>query len=313
LNYLEATDLDYFYNLEGTSTLSGIPLGTSQQVNFSQLDPGNYTLEIYSENKNGQKNAKSDTLHFVIEAPFWRMPWFYLLMTLMAAFLGWLLFYWRYQNKLKQLKAVDQVRKNISEDFHDELGSKLSIISMYSEFTKQELNKENSKASVYLDKVNDTASRLYENTRDLIWALNPQHDSLYDLFLQLKDFGEEMFQDTNIDFHSAGLAEMWKNKNLPMRYKRHLLLIFKEAMHNALKHSGCRNIRLSIDEKDEKLIIMLQDDGEGFDTTLENKGDGLKNMAHRAIQMQSELHIISKKEGTRIWVELPFSVLKQTK
>ena len=252
-------------------------------------------------------------IHFTIHAPFWRSLWFLVLVAACIAFLGWFLFYLRYQNKLKQLKAVDQVRKNISEDFHDELGSKLSIISMYSEFTKQELNKEGSKASAYLDKVNDTASRLYENTRDLIWALNPQQDSLYDLFLQLKDFGEEMFQDTNIDFHSAGLSEIWKNRNLPMRFKRHLLLIFKEAMHNALKHSGCRNIKLSIDEKDQKLIIMLQDDGIGFALDQENKGDGLKNMSHRAEQLHSALHVISKKEGTRIWVELPLGILKEKK
>lgn len=313
LNYLDPTEQDYYYNLKGTADLLHIPLANSQQVNFSQLEPGSYTLEIFSKNKNGNSNTRSDFIHFTIHAPFWRSLWFLVLVAACIAFLGWFLFYLRYQNKLKQLKAVEQVRKNISEDFHDELGSKLSIISMYSEFTKQELNRDNSKASAYLDKVNDTASRLYENTRDLIWALNPQHDSLYDLFLQLKDFGEEMFQDTNIDFHSAGLSEVWKNRNLPMRYKRHLLLIFKEAMHNALKHSGCRNIKLSINEKDDKLIIMLQDDGMGFDIDLENKGDGIKNMSYRAEQLHSVLHVVSKKEGTRIWVALPLNILKEKK
>lgn len=304
LDYSKPDNLKYYYTLSGSADLQRVPLGKSRQVNFSQLDPGNYTLQLFAVNSDGATSSNGDALVFTIRAPYWRMPWFYLLMTLVVAFLGWLMFYLRYQSKLKNLRAVEQVRKNISEDFHDELGSKLSIISMYSEFTKQELNKDNSKASVYLDKVNDTASRLYENTRDLIWALNPKHDSLYDLFLQLKDFGEEMFQDTGIEFHSAGLAETWKDKNLPMRYKRHLLLIFKEGMHNALKHSGCKSVKLNIDEKDQKLIIMLQDDGVGFDTTATHKGDGLKNMAQRAEHLQGGLHFISHKEGTRIWIEL---------
>jgi signal transduction histidine kinase len=296
--------LKYYYTLKGSASLQHVPLGNSRQVNFSQLDPGNYTLEIFAVNSDGAMSRNHDVLKFTIRAPYWRMPWFYLLMTGIVAFLGWLMFYIRYQNKIKGLKAIEKVRKSISEDFHDELGSKLSIISMYSELSKQELNKDSSKAANYLDKVNDTASRLYENTRDLIWALNPQHDSLYDLFLQLKDFGEEMFQDTGIEFHSAGLAETWKDKNLPMRFKRHLLLIFKEGMHNALKHSGCKAVKLHIEEKDHKLIILLQDDGVGFDTTITHKGDGLINMARRAELIQGKLHFISKKEGTRIWVEL---------
>jgi len=304
LDYLQSDNLKYYYTLSGSASLQRIPLGKSRQVNFSQLDPGEYVLEIFAVNSDGAESRNHDILAFTIRAPYWRMPWFYLLVASFVASLAWLLFYLRYQNQLKNLRAVEQVRKSISEDFHDELGSKLSIISMYSEFTKQELNKDNSKAAIYLDKVNDTASRLYENTRDLIWALNPQHDTLYDLFLQLKDFGEEMFRDTGIDFHSAGLSESWKKKNLPMRFKRHLLLIFKEGMHNALKHSGCKSVRLHIEEKDDKLIILLQDDGVGFDTTVTHKGDGLKNMARRAEHLQGKLHFISRAEGTRIWVEL---------
>ncbi len=304
LDYTQPDNLSYYYTLSGSASLQRIPLGKSRQVNFSQLDPGNYTLEIFAVNSDGAMSRNHDVLIFTIRAPYWRMPWFYLLITGGVAFLGWMMFYLRYQSKLRNLKAIEQVRKNISEDFHDELGSKLSIISMYSEFTKQELNKDTHKAAIYLDKVNDTASRLYENTRDLIWALNPQHDSLYELFLQLKDFGEEMFRDTGIEFHSAGLAETWKKKNLPMRFKRHLLLIFKEGMHNALKHSGCKTVKLHIEEKENKLIIMLQDDGVGFDTTVIHKGDGLKNMARRAEHLEGKLHFISRKDGTRIWIEL---------
>lgn len=311
LNYLNPDGLTYFYNLEGTNTLKNVALGSSRQINFSQLDPGSYTLRVSASNKDGVVSVLEDTLRFTIKGPFWRMTWFYLLVTVGVILIFWLAFYLRYRNEMKRLIAIDKVRKSISEDFHDELGSKLSIISMYSEFTKHELGKPDGMAPTYLDKVNDTASRLYENTRDLIWALNPQNDTLYDLYLQLKDFGEELFQDANVDFHSSGISEDLKNKDLPMRYKRHLLLIFKEGMHNALKHSGCKNIRLSIDEKGPNLVFMLQDDGTGFDTDQVYNGDGLKNMVQRAKQIKGELHFISKKEGTRIWLEIENKTFKK--
>lgn len=311
LNYLDPDGLTYYYNLEGTNTLKNVALGTSRQINFSQLDPGSYTLRVLASNKDGVVSVFEDTLRFTIKGPFWRMAWFYLLLTVVVTVLFGVIFYWRYRNEIKRLNAIDKVRKSISEDFHDELGSKLSIISMYSEFTKHELGKPNSMAAAYLDKVNDTAARLYENTRDLIWALNPQNDTLYDLYLQLKDFGEELFQDADIDFHASGITESLKNKDLPMRYKRHLLLIFKEAMHNALKHSGCKNIWFNIEDKDQKMVFMIQDDGTGFDTSQGYKGDGLKNMDQRAKQINGNLQFISKKEGTRIWLELGYGKFKK--
>ena len=203
---------------------------------------------------------------------------------------------------MNQLAAVEAIRKSIAEDFHDELGSKLSVISMYSEFTKNELSNQGGKAAVYLDKVHTTAARLYDSTRDLIWVLHPKNDTLYDLYLQLKDFGEELFKDTEINFHSTGMPDHLKHKKLPIRYKRHLLLIFKEAMHNALKHSACKNISLRIEQEEQDLTFTLQDDGQGFDTSTAYKGDGLKNMQHRVVQINGALNMESTKEGTRIWV-----------
>lgn len=304
LDFLQPEELQYFYKLKGETDMQEASIGNSRQINFSQLRPGNYSLQIMAINKDGAFSQEGDLLQFSIHAPFWKMMWFYLVITAFVIGLFWLMFYLRYRSKMERLNAIETVRKSIAEDFHDEMGSKLSIISMYSEFTKNELADQGGKAAVYIDKVNTTASRLYDNTRDLIWVLNPKNDSLYDLYLQLKDFGEELLKDTGINFHSSGIPDHLRNETLPIRYKRHLLLIFKEAMHNSLKHSSCKNVKLSIKQEKQELTFILQDDGKGFDTSVMYKGDGMKNMRHRAKQMNSELHFDSKKEGTRIWLEI---------
>jgi ligand-binding sensor domain-containing protein len=304
LDFFQPEELQYIYELEGETDLQKASLGNSRQINFSQLRPGDYSLLIKAINKDGAYSEQGDLLHFTIRAPFWKMMWFYLLITGLVISFFWLIFYLRYRNKMKRLEAIESVRRSIAEDFHDEMGSKLSIISMYSEFTKSELADQGGKAALYIDKVTTTASRLYDNTRDLIWVLNPKNDSIYDLYLQLKDFGEELLKDTGINFLSSGIPDELKNQNLPIRYQRHLLLIFKEAMHNSLKHSSCKNIKLSVKQQKHGLTFILEDDGQGFDTAELYKGDGLKNMRHRAKQMNSELHFVSNKEGTRIWLDI---------
>ena len=79
----------------------------------------------------------------------------------------------------------------------------------------------------YLDKVSNTANSLYHSMKDLIWALNPEQDYVQDLYLQLKDFGDDLFDQTGVAFNSEGIEATLCKKSLPMEYKRHILLIFK--------------------------------------------------------------------------------------
>jgi len=131
--------------------------------------------------------------------------------------------------------------------------------------------------------------------------MNPKKDSLYELLVLLKDFGDELFDNTNINFRVEGISENFKSITLDMDWKRNLILIFKEAMHNALKHAKCKNVTLRIDVSNHAFSIFLEDDGTGFIPNKSSQGYGMGNMQNRAERLKGELLISSKEEqGTTI-------------
>ena len=117
----------------------------------------------------------------------------------------------------------------------------------------------------------------------------------------LKDFGDELFDKTGVAFRAEGIDEYMKEYNLPMDYKRHVVLIFKEVMNNALKHADCDNAVLKVDYQAPQLYIVFSDDGQGFEIpSASHNGNGLQNLQLRAEKIGAKLEIQSGRDGTRI-------------
>jgi ligand-binding sensor domain-containing protein/signal transduction histidine kinase len=300
LDFIYPSDMEYFYRLEGRGDERLISLGNSRQVNFTELGSGTYTLHVLAKNRDGAMQNIGDFMAIKIAAPFWQTWWFILLSLLLFAFLLWSIYHIRYLDKMRKLAEIERVRKNAAQDFHDELGSKLTIISMFTELTKSKLDGKNDTVAPYLDKVSDTAGSLYHSMKDLIWALNPEQDTLQDLFLQLKDFGDELFDQTGVEFQSTGIEQNIQNQKIPMECKRHVLLIFKELMNNALKHSDCSAVCLNILNEKDGLKISLKDNGSGFNPSDEYDGDGLKNIYSRANKIDGKISVCSNNRGTEV-------------
>jgi signal transduction histidine kinase len=100
---------------------------------------------------------------------------------------------------------------------------------------------------------------------------------------------------------------------LDMEMRKNLYLIFKEAINNAFKYSGCSEIHTVISKTDQQLNLTIKDNGVGFDVNREMKGDrlslsgnGLRNMRSRVEEMKGTLLVNSiAGEGTEIKVRIP--------
>ena len=123
---------------------------------------------------------------------------------------------------------------------------------------------------------------------DIVWVVNPQRDSLHDLIVKLKDSYNEFFSSIGISFQVNNI-EKSDDIKLPMEYKQNLLLMFKEAINNAIKHSGCKKIILEAFYKNDIIEIILKDDGAGFDLNKVKFGNGIRNMENRAIKIKGKL------------------------
>jgi len=199
----------------------------------------------------------------------------------------------------------EKVREQVSRDYHDELGHKLTKISLFSELIKRNINGGSNEIKKYLDMVIRSSESLSGDTRDFIWTLNPEKDSLYDLVLYLKEFGDALFEETDIHFEVKDLSQELRFTKLPMEWKRQLTFIFKEGMNNILKHSSCQNVVLEVRLSNGDLDVKLVDDGLGFDPTRRVKrngsGNGLPNMSARAAKISAEIDFDSGSgSGTKI-------------
>jgi signal transduction histidine kinase/ligand-binding sensor domain-containing protein len=308
------TPLLYQYKLEGyDKNWSREKSGTSK--GYTNLWEGNYTFKVRGRNKYGEVSAPA-SFAFTIETPWQRTVWAYLiyLIVFMAAvfiIVRSLMLSARRKAFLEhkkeeetRKKLEEELRGQIAADFHDELGTRITRISLFSEILKNDLHDIAESNRGYLNKISENADGLYHETRDFIWQLDPNKDALVDFIARVKKFADDLFENSEIHFELQNQVVDPEKIKLNMEWRRHLIRIFKEAIHNALKYSGCKNIFFDISLGKDQLIFLLQDDGRGFDTAKKSDGNGLKNMQKRANKIEAGFNIQSTQNGTTIKIRL---------
>ncbi|MBN1349352.1 histidine kinase [candidate division KSB1 bacterium] len=308
LDYTKLGKNQFAYKLEGLNN-DWLLCSTRRFANYTNLDPGEYTFQVKGSNSDGVWNNEGAFVKFRIKPPYWSTWWFYLLTTIIVS-LGAVLFYrYRLKENIKRSLEIERirmaenerVRKTLAADFHDELGQKLTRISLFSEILKRKLGKALLDADQYIDKIIEVSKELSQSTRDFIWTLDPDQDTLHDAMIYLKDFGDDMFDKTGIEFRVSGISNELKQVRLPVEWRRHLTLIFKEAMNNVLKHADCKKVAFKIEFAHKQLMISLTDDGVGYDHGKISEGKGIHNMKHRAKAIGSQITFSSENgQGTII-------------
>ncbi|MCK7529483.1 MAG: histidine kinase [Ignavibacteriales bacterium] len=165
--------------------------------------------------------------------------------------------------RVKSQLEIEKLKLKIASDLHDNIGAGLTEISILSEVAERSEGHSSSIVKKDLQKISDTARQLVDSMSDIVWVVNPQRDSLHDLIVKLKDSYNEFFSSIGISFQVKNV-EKSDDIKLPMEYKQNLLLMFKEAINNAIKHSGCKKIILEAFYKNDLIEIVLKDDGNWF-------------------------------------------------
>lgn len=321
LDFTRPEKNQYAYKLEGVDR-DWIYAGTRRDASYTEAAPGEYVFRVKGSNSDGVWNETGSAVRISIAPPFWKTPWFAALCAGAAVVLFMLAHHYRVRAKLKQFQEVEsarrleneQVRKKAANDFHDELGHRLTKIALFSEIVKRKLNGASEEITAYLDKIIDASQNLVNDTRDFIWTLDPGKDSLHEVIIYLKDFAEELFDRTAIAFQIHGLSPELEEIKLSTDAKRHLTLIFKEGLNNALKHAECKLVTLAVERQDDRLVITLADDGKGCNGNMNGVGQGLKNMQERAEKIHGDLQILSSptRNGTTLQLNIVLNGDAQT-
>ncbi|MES2774619.1 MAG: ATP-binding protein [Bacteroidota bacterium] len=210
---------------------------------------------------------------------------------------------WNYQEKqlaLQQMEkelAVANIRNQISSQLHDDIGSTLSGISMYSYMTNNQLVAgDHEKAKTSLGIIQESANEMVDKLGDLVWSVNPYQDSLPLTVARLQEYGSKMAAAKGMTF-KAEVAENAVQHQMPMKDRQNLYLIAKEAINNAAKYSDGKLIKLLVTASENYMTLKVMDDGNGFDQETTKKGNGLYNMQKRANEVGAEFISQSRPGG----------------
>jgi signal transduction histidine kinase len=286
--------LAYRYRLAGIDT--GWVETQQQSVQYKNLEDGQYVFAVQARNEssNWSEPAKLD---FVLQPPFWERLWFILFLTILIA--GSAIYFITF--RVQQLLAIERLRTRIAADLHDNIGAGLTEISILSEVAAKKISQQPPNgAAEHFGKISHISRGLVDRMNDIVWLVNPKRDSLYDLLQQLGSSFEEISTCAGIVFRAHNL-EILRKVRLPMEYRQQLYYIFKEALHNSLKHSAAREVILEAQMQGKRLQMRLKDDGKGFERVKMSNGNGLENMKRRAEMIGGKLEVHSTAgKGTMI-------------
>jgi nitrate/nitrite-specific signal transduction histidine kinase len=302
--------LRYQHKLEGTdqdwSTLS-----EQRTVNFANLAPGRYRFLVRAVNADGVASTTPARFAFTILQPFWWRWWFLALATTTVGLAVYLL----YRYRVARLIELERVRTRIATDLHDDIGAGLARVAILSEVVKQQVGGTAAQSIPLLTEIADSARGLAESMREIVWAIDPRRDELSTVVSRVRQFASDVLdaQGINWDFHTPPELERIK---LDPEQRRHLFLIFKEAINNISHHADCQSVYLSLKVARQQLLGEIRDDGRGFnnghdpesksDLTLSTNGHGLANMRQRAAQVGGQIQIESAPgEGVSIKLMIP--------
>lgn len=289
----------YRYRMEGIDA-PWSEWSTTNSVTYSALPPGKYTFHVECLGSGGAEHPEL-VYKFEIITPYHKTWWFRTGILVACILIGILLqsiYNKRKQRKQKlmaRLRAEEQskIRMRTAEDFHDEIGNKLTRINVLTSVLKNKVEP-NPEVLRLLNQIEENTTLLYGGTRDILWSLKPSNDNLYEILVRIQDFGSELFADTDIRFTVSGIEEKWRSYKLPMDMSRNLIMIFKEALNNALKYAKAQNVSLDVSMKRKDVLQMtLRDDGLGFDLKGVKRGNGVNNMHVRAGRLNGKIYIDS--------------------
>jgi signal transduction histidine kinase len=284
--------------------------GKERAVTFALLQSGAYTFEVSAITADGVESARPASLRFEILPPFWQRWWF---IALCAVSIGSVL-YAIHAVRLDRLLEIEKIRSRIATDLHDDIGAGLTHIGLLSQVALQKKNapprEENAGVAARdlgnsMERVGNIARELSAAMSDVVWSVNPQHDSMAALQRRLRTFAGEICEAKGIA-PNFEVAESIAAVKLHPEIRRNLLLIAKEALHNAVKYSGSASIFVKLALTHKNILLDISDAGNGFELAQAKSGNGLANMRFRAEKLGGKFEIVSEcGKGTHIKAVVP--------
>jgi signal transduction histidine kinase len=308
------------YQLEGLDR-DWVEAGTRRTAFYNFVPPGRYTFRVSACNSDGVWAPAAASLALTVSPHFWQTWWFIGLAAAgLLAFVGGsarVVEKRKLQRRLERLEQerfLEHERTRIAQDLHDEMGARLCRISFLSEHARR-IDNLPPELRQQITAISDDSRQVLQSLDEIVWAVNPQNDTLEHVASYLGQYAQDYFQETTIECALEIPARMPPHP-LSAQCRHHLFLAVHEAFTNILKHSGATAAKLTITCDSANFEIIVSDAGKGFSPNATNppatSGNGLRNMRERLAEFGGLCEVKSAPgQGTTIRFVLPLSQLSR--
>ena len=301
LRFSPGERLRYQYRLEGADDDWG-PLTARRSVTYASLSPGRYRFLVRAVNAAGVASPAPAVVALTVLPPFWWRWWFLSVAALAIAAAAMA----AHRYRLARILEIERVRTRIATDLHDDIGANLTRIAILSEVARQQ-SPGGHEADAPLSSIAGIARESATAMSDIVWAISPERDTLHDMVRKMRDHAEEVFETRDISL-MLDLPDGAQPVKVGVDLRRDLYLIFKEAVNNAVRHSGCSRVSITLRIAGPHLILEVVDNGAGFDPNTASDGNGLTSMRRRAARLGASLDVdTGAGVGTSVRVTMPLA------
>jgi signal transduction histidine kinase len=292
--------------------------GSFRLATYGGLPAGQYVFRVRGMDVMGKLTGEEASVAVFVPEPFWKTPWFWA--TAVAGITAIMIgisryFVWhrmrREMVRLNHQRALEQERLRIARDIHDDLGARVTQISLLSAMA-QDNSSFPEKARVDFDKISKMSRELVAALYETVWAVNPENDNLEALGNYLCQTVNQLCERTPLRcrFHVLDLPP---EVQVSSQTRHNISMAVKEAVHNIVKHARATEVTMRITFEKDFLNVSIQDDGMGFQPDGKASGNGLSNMKQRLASIGGDCFIESKAgQGTTVQMRLTIRPLGQT-
>ena len=297
LGFAPGERLRYQYRLEGADHEWNRPT-EERTVNYASLKPGSYMFQVRALNVDGAISSRPASVAFLVLSPVWQRWWFLCGAGMMLG----LLMYALYRYRLAQVLAVERIRTRIATDLHDDIGSSLSQVAILSELVQRQVG--DPEVNAPLSRIGVISRELVDSMSDIVWSINPAKDKIYFLTQRMREFANDVFlsRDIQFDFQTLGCEHA---VGVVGDVRHQVFLIFKECVHNIIRHASCTQVEIDIRVERETLVLRVRDNGVGFEPNGAANGHGLDSMRQRAQRVGGRIVVVTNGHGSEVKLEVP--------
>jgi signal transduction histidine kinase len=233
---------------------------------YRNLEPRNYQFRVIACNSEGIWNDTGATIQIEVQPFFYQTWWFKTFAA--VAIVGGISFTVRraatrkYRRKLallQQQHAIERDRARIAKDIHDDIGAGLTQITLLTALA----GREPEQVSTHLERISSSARQLTRAMDEIVWAVDPQHDTFDGLMDYISAFTEDFLRMAGIRCRMDLPLELPVMRvDAELRYN--LFLALKETLNNVVKHAKATEVWLRLRVEPGAFILIIEDNGQGM-------------------------------------------------